>query len=112
MARVAGAAEVSDDVVGVQVDAHADEEEQQSGDGLRLEQVGPSGVGRYGGVPEEAAGLHNAVQHVEHDAHQQDGQGHAAPAFQQQGEDEGALQVVELEQQVKIIVHHKISRSM
>ena len=106
VARVAGAAEVADDVVGVQVDAHAGEEEQQSADGAGFEQVAPACVGRYGGVPEEAAGLHHAVEQVEHDAHQQDGDGHAATAFQQQGEDEGALQVVELEQQEEQVGGH------
>ena len=106
VACVAGAAEVADDVVGVQVDAHAGEEEQQSADGAGFEQVAPACVGRYGGVPEEAAGLHHAVEQVEHDAHQQDGDGHAATAFQQQGEDERALQVVELEQQEEQVGGH------
>ena len=111
MAGVAGLAQVADDVVGMQVDAHSHEEEQEADEGVRLEQVIQARSGLHAGEPEDASRLHHPVEHIEHDAHCHDAERHPAFSFHQEGEDEGTLQVVQLEEQEEKVLRHRESRA-
>ena len=100
VACVAGFAQVAYDVVGVHVDDHSGEEDGGAGDELRREEpLWGVGVGRQiSGEAEEPAALHEGVEAVEECAHEDDGQGHAAFAAQQEGEDERAVEIVDFEE--------------
>lgn len=82
MPRVSGPSEVADDVIGMPVDGHAGEEEEYADKELRGYQP-VRGIESIGGEVEEPFALHISVQEIEDYAHQHDGKGHAALAFQQ-----------------------------
>ena len=96
MARVARAAEVADDVVRMEVYGHSGHEQRPADIDIGL--CEPSGVVVSGRDVENPASLHQGVERVEDHAHQDDAEGHAALAADQQREDEGPLEVVGLEQ--------------
>ena len=98
--RVTRLAQMTDHMVGMQVDAHPNEEQQEAQDRLRTKQETPSPVIQsLGRIHEQAGSNQPGVQHIEHDAHPHDAHRHAAFPLHQQGEDERALEVVQQEQQ-------------
>ena len=94
---VARRAQVANDVVAVQVDVHADKKQQHTDDKLR--RGNPcGGVHVVRRDEENPFALQIAVQCVENHAHQHDGNRHFAFTFQQEGENERALEIVQFEE--------------
>ena len=96
VARVARLAQVADDMVGMEVYGHP-RHEQGSPD-VNVGLCEPVGVIAFGRDVEDPPALHQRVEGVERHAHHDDPQRHLRLSAQQQREDEGALQVVRLEQ--------------
>ena len=85
VARIARLAKVSYDMVAVHVDGHTSEEEDNAYHELRCEEPCCS-VHVVGCDEEYPLALHVAVDGVENNTHEHDGNGHFAFAFKHEGE--------------------------
>ncbi len=98
MRRIAGLTQVADDAVGLDVDIHPDGEHRRAGNERQADKpVLRIIVGERN--EEDPAALHQRVERVEQRTHQHDGPRHPAMPAQLPREDEGAVEIMQLEQQ-------------
>ena len=104
MGRISGLAQVADDGVGLDVHEHAGEEQYRSSqEGQAGEPV--SGIIADRGDVEDPPSLHDGVEGIEQRAHAHYGPGHTAVPAQLPGEDERAVEIVNLEKQQEDYAH-------
>ena len=99
MARVTRLAQMAYDMIGMEVDSHTDEEYRYAQYGSGMGKICDSLVEERWGKYKQAGAYKQSVDDIKRDAHQHDGNGHAALALHHQREDERPLEIMQLEEQ-------------
>ena len=98
MFRISRLAKVSDYMIGMKIDCHSYDEEQDTYDGIWTSQVGNALLKFRIGEPIESSTLNQPVNEVEHDTHQHYRNWHLALTIHEEREDETPLEIVQLEE--------------
>ena len=108
MFRVARLTQIADNVIALNIDEHADDEHEETDDELRLHQPILSIIG-IGRDIENPATLHQRIEQVERNAHDDDGKRHLAVSSQAERKHERTLEIMKLEEEQESQTHNVAS---